>query len=369
MKDKKIDVVVIGAGMAGLGAASALADSGKKVLVLNMENKGSSSPAAGGILDPLLEMTADSPFLPFCLRAFKGWQGELKRLEKKSGLAVGYRRCGMLYAAFTPQEEETLKKRFEWQRKSGIAVSWKSREWILKKEPEMNPAVMSGLFYPSIGRVQPPRLLKAMKIGAVRSGVKFVEAGTEPEIVFERGIAQGVRVGKNFYPASAVVNAAGSWAGTFKKAGWKPPVKPARGQIIVARRNKLKIGSILHTLDGGYIVPWDPDTLLLGSTVEMAGFNPECTEEGLNTIRQKCERLVPALSSSKPVMVWAGLRPFPKDRFPIIGPARHKNLYYAAGFYRSGILIGNYAGRLLAKGIVSGRMPLELKTFDPGRFK
>lgn len=357
---RKFDAIVLGPGMAGLGTALALARLNRRVLVIGRKKiNGDSSPAAAGILDPLLEMSPDSPFLPFCMRAFRGWTREAAAIEKVSRKKIGYNACGMFYAAFTPEEEKKLRGRFAWQKKFLSAVL-KDRSWALKREPDLNPAVRSGIYYPSIGRVQPRRLLSAMKAEARKRGVRFVLAGSTPHLDAANGKIRGVSIGKTFYETEAVVNAAGSWAGEG--------IVPVRGQILVVERKKLKVGMILHTLDGGYIVPWDKNNLVLGSTVEHAGFKPLVTPEGRKAIRKKNQRLVPALAECRELDRWAGLRPFPKDRFPLIGPSHIPGLFIAAGYYRSGILIGNYAGRLLAQGMVSGKMPAELKPFDPRRF-
>ncbi len=366
---KKYDVIVLGGGVAGLGAAGALARPGKKILVLTPSGvKGQSSPAAGGILDPFLEMKLRSPFLPFCVRAFREWPADVRRLEKNTSMKAGYQKSGMLYVAFNREEERLLKKRFLWQRRVGIPVSWRGPEWISKHEPEVSPKAVGGIFYPTIGRVQPAVFLRALKADAVKRGVKILETAKPPRLLIRGGRVAGVFAGKDFYPCSAAVNASGCWAGAVRTLGGKLPVQPVRGQIVITEKKKLRIRSVLHTVDGGYIVPWDPDTLLLGSTVEKVGFNPKVTSAGLRAIRRKNERLVPALRSRKMVDSWAGLRPFPKDRFPLIGASKVPGLYVAAGFYRSGILIGRYAGKLLARGIFSGRMPRELKPFDPERF-
>lgn len=360
--NKRFDAIVLGAGMAGLGVAKALADMGRSVLIADVKShKGKSSPAAGGILDPLLEMKSGSPFLPFCLKAFREWSGDLAKIEKLAGKKSGYRECGMLYVALSREDEKNLKARFRWQKKTGFPVQWKTREWILKNEPAVSAHALSGLFYPAIGRIQPVRLIEVMRAAAKKRGVKFLDLKEPAKVLLRGGKAAGVRAGKDFFQADAVINAAGSWAGTR--------VKPARGQILIVRKGRLKIDSILHTVNGGYVVPWDKDTLLLGSTVEFKGFKAVVTPEGRKVIRRKNEALVPGLKRCAEIDRWAGLRPFPEDRFPLIGKTRIPGLFMAAGYYRSGILIGHYAGRVLAKGVVSGKMPAVLKPFDPERFE
>ncbi len=365
----KFDVIIAGGGVAGLGTAIAMAEEGRSVLVADVKkHRGKSSPAAGGILDPLLEMKKNSPFLPFCLSAFRAWPGDLRRLERGAGKKAGYLPCGMLYAALSSADEKNLKARYRWQKKTGFPVLWKSREWILKNEPEVHASVRSGLFYPAIGRIQPVKLLDVMKRYARKKGVRFFESNSPARLILKNKKAAGISAGRAVFEADAVINASGSWAGADFHLGFKPPVKPARGQILVVRRNNLKIRSVLHTVNGGYVVPWDQNTLLLGSTVEFAGFHPDVTSAGRESIRSKNQKLIPGLKNCRETASWAGLRPFPKDRFPLIGPTRIPGLYMAAGYYRSGILISFYAGQLLAKTVLSGKMPPMLKPFDPRRF-
>lgn len=363
------DVIIAGAGMAGLGTALALAALKRKVLVVTRKSvKGESSPAAGGILDPLLEMKPASFFLPFCMRAFRSWPKELRFLEKKTGLKIGYQKNGVLYAALSLKDEKILASRYRWQKKIGIKTQWMTRKECLKKEPLLSLNVRAGLFYPEIGRVQPRILLKVLSAAARKLGVQFCYTDEFPKVKIQKGEVAGIQAGSIFYSAPAVVNATGSWAGNSQGLGPAVPVKPARGQILILKKGKLKIKNILHTVDGGYIVPWDPDSLLIGSTVEFSGFKPEVTSLGRKIIREKNQRLVPSLAACEEMDSWAGLRPFPKDRYPLIGPTRIPGLYMAAGYYRSGILIGLYAGKLLARGIVSGKMPTELRLLDPRRF-
>ena len=225
----RFDVIVAGAGMAGLGTALALAVLKRKVLVVTRKGmKGESSPAAGGILDPLLEMNPGSFFLPFCLRAFRDWPAALRQLEKKTGLKIGYQTSGMLYGALSQKEAEILAERYRWQKSLGIKTQWLTRTEILKKEPLLSPEVLSGLFYPEIGRVQPRRLLKVLFEAARKSGIQFCFSSELPQIKTKNGKVAGVQTGKKFYEAPTVVNATGSWAGIRQGLGPAAPVKPAR---------------------------------------------------------------------------------------------------------------------------------------------
>lgn len=366
---KKFDAIVLGTGVAGLGCALALARSGRKVLVIGKKGiQGESSPAAAGILDPLLEMKPGSPLLKLSLAAFRRYPAFIRELKKQTGSTADFLKTGMLYVAKTAAEEKVLKYRYLWQKRLGFPVRQVTRQEMLKFQPALSDSVLSGIYYPTIGKVNPAKLVALLSLWAKKSGARILKFSTGPRIVIKKNKVAGVAVGREFFPSAVVVNATGSWAGSNRSLGICPPVRPARGQILILE-GKAPISTILHSLDGAYIVPWGPGKYLIGSTVEFVGFKPCITAEGIRDIQKRAEALAPAVRGFKRVDAWAGLRPFPKDRMPLLGETKVRGLYAAGGYYRSGILIGPYAGYLLAKGILSGKMPRVLTPFSPKRFR
>ena len=366
---KKYDVIILGAGAAGLSVAAALAENGQKVLVVSKKLFGEASPASAGILDPFLEMKPRHPFFLFCRTAFRNYPSFIRKIEKATGKSVGYEKTGMLYVAMTPREEKELRKRYHWQKDCGIPLRLLSAKAILKIHPGIHPQLRAGLFYPNIGRVQPRKLVAALTAYVKQYRGRLIKAAAGVSLAVESGKVSGIRIGKKKWEAPAVVNAAGAWAGIMTDKSLKIPVLPARGQIFLAK-GKLKISTIVHSLTGGYVVPWEKAAggkkiYLVGSNVEFRGFNASVTPEVMKDIRDRNERILPGLRSCRKIQSWAGLRPYSKRRLPYIGPSKIKGLYWAAGYYRSGILMSPYAGKLLAKGIVSGRMPEVLKPFYP----
>lgn len=360
------DMIVIGDGIAGWAAALGLARCRKKILVIGKTGiQGGSTAHAAGILDPFLEMNQGSPLFKLAQEALFSYPRWVRSLGVSLEEA-GYKTVGMIYIAMNGAQEKELRRRLTWQKKTGIPVRWLSASQVLAREPQVSRNLRGGLFYPSIPRVQPEKLMKALRASARKKGVRILMSKSSAKLVISRERVQGVNLEGRFLKSKAVIQASGAWAGV---SGTPLPVKPVRGQILIVKKGKSKISSILHSMDGGYIVPWDAGTLLLGSTVELAGFKPQTTSQGLLSIRRRTEKIVPALKTAKILRTWAGLRPFPKGRLPIIGPTGVKGLYGAAGYYRSGILISGLAGELLAKGIVTGRMPRPLRPFSAKRFK
>ena len=67
---------------------------------------------------------------------------------------------------------------------------------------------------------------------------------------------------------------------------------------------------------------------------------------------------------------WAGLRPYPSDGLPVIGPVPgREGLYVATGHGRMGITLGPVTGKLLAQVILDGASPRELEPFRIERFR
>lgn len=374
MNSKKFDAVVAGAGIAGLCAALALAKAGKKVLIISKEEKGKSTPAAAGILDPFLEMTLHHPLFKLSQKAFRAYPAFIKEIERASGRKTGYKKTGMVYLAFSKAEVREIRSRYAWQKKSQIPVKIRPAKSVLKADPAVPSNLSAGLYYPTIGRVQPRLLTAALKIYLKKKGAVIAETRQFPSLILDKGRVAGIRLAGQRIQSPVVVNATGSWA--LKKQGLgKPlPVLPARGQILIYE-GKEKISTILHSLDGGYIVPWNNGTVkkgtyeyLVGSNVEFSGFKPVMTPGGIAQIRRKNERIFPPLKKCKIIDRWVGLRPFSKKKQPLIGPSKIKGLWHAGGYYRSGILISPYAGKLLAESIISGKLTPELKAFDPRKF-
>lgn len=362
------DAIVLGPGIAGLGVAIGLARRGKKVLVLGKRGmEGAASSRAAGILDPFLEFKPSDPLLRLGLRAVRDFPSRVRSIEKATHRKVGYLKTGLIYLAKTSGEVRRFRRRLRWQRKL-FPLRWMGRDEVLKFLPFVGSKVRAGLFYPTIARIIASDFVDALRKYAGHLGIHVAEVSERTRILVKQDQVKGVRIGGRVWTASVVVNAAGSWAGKHRNGLGIAPVEPARGQILILKPRKtsrLQLSTILHSANGGYLVPWKDETFLAGSTVERAGFKPYVTSKGIRSVWAKVKSLVPEIESCRCTNRWAGLRPYSKIGRPLIGPTKIRGLYLAAGYFRSGILIGCYAGDLLAKSIVSGKISKELEPLSP----
>jgi glycine oxidase len=168
--------------------------------------------------------------------------------------------------------------------------------------------------------------------------------------------------------AEAVVVATGPWsmfAGPW--LGYQVPVRPLKGQIVYLEPPGALPGhAIFH--DTGYVLPKPSGKLMVGTTEEDAGFDPQPTLQGQAAIMDAVLRLAPRLRGVPIREVTACLRPLSADGLPFIGAAPSwRGLYLATGHGRKGILLCLITGKHLARLIVQGRTDPSIAEFSPFR--
>ena len=98
--------------------------------------------------------------------------------------------------------------------------------------------------------------------------------------------------------------------------------------------------------------------MLVGSTLEHAGFDKTITTDARDSLLQSAYKILPELQQFHPQKQWAGLRPYAPDGVPYIGNVgEFENLFVNAGQYRNGLLLAPASARLLADCLL-GRMPI-----------
>ena len=362
------DVVVLGGGVVGLSAARALATEGVRVLVVERGRVGEeASGAAAGMLLAQADTAADSPLLEIALRARARHAGLAAELEEETGIAVERSAHGVVEVAFSEAEESVLRDRAAWQRARGLNVETWSGADLRDAEPNLNPAVRSGLYFEDDRSVDNVRLVRALAASAVARGAALRCGRPVTGLVVEAGRVAGVRAGPEQIRAPVVVNAMGAWAGLVPGDAAPPPVEPVRGHIVAF---DLAAG-LLHRVvcsHRGYLVPRADGRLLAGSTVERAGFDKSVTAAALHAVLAIALELAPMLSGVRIADSWAGLRPGTPDDLPIIGMGSVEGLVHAAGLFRNGILLGPLIGEAAAR-LALGRDPgIDLTPFSPSRF-
>jgi glycine oxidase len=369
-----VKAAVVGGGIIGASVAWRLASRGIAVTIFERGRAGQeASWAAAGMIAPQAEAEGPGPFLDICLRGREAFDAIIDQLVHESGIDPEYDRPGILYVALDANEQRELERRVQWQRKAGLGaeVEELSGEEARRMEPALSSEVTYALHLPSNRRTENRKLTQAYLTAAMRAGATVHEGVRVDAIVASSGRASGVMLGNgSVESADIVVVAAGAWINHIRGLeADEVPIRPVRGQIICFQGRPAMLGPAIFSLRG-YLVPRRDGRLLAGSTMEDAGYDHSVTMAGMGRIITGANALVPRLSTLPFREAWSGLRPATDDLMPVLGPSpSFSNVLYAAGHYRSGILLSAITGEIIAD-LAVGRAPsINLEPYSPARFK
>lgn len=244
--------------------------------------------------------------------------------------------------------------------------------------PEAVPERWPGLAVPhraalldSAARVNGQRLAAALR----RAGGEDLDTMREDatQITVDAGRVTGVVTDDDRYEAPTVVITGGAWSPTFAdQLGTALPITPQRGQIAHLDASNLAADSlpIVSGFRGHYLVPWEDGRIVAGATRETGtGFEPHPTVAGVREVLDEATRVAPVLDGASVEEFRVGLRPTTEDGLPVLGPLPDvEGAYVATGHGATGLQLGPYTGRLVARSIVDGTDDLADGPFAASRF-
>ena len=358
---KSWDAIVVGAGIIGLSLAIELNKQGLRVLVVEKGEPGrEASWAAGGML---VDYPAET--LPglreLATASARMYREFVHELEDESGLKIDLRSVGTLQFHDAPPEPDGLDTH-------GWIARWRELEPNLKAA-NLRATSRVGVYLKE--RSVDPRHLTAAALGAARHrGIDFSSGDHVLAVEVADGKAAGVRTNKTLFAAGMVVNCAGAWAGQIGPHLF--PTRPVKGQMLcVAMPQKELVRHVVRTMGltpDVYLIPRSDGRMLIGTTVEEAGFDKQTVPETILKLRQAALDLVPKLADARILESWAGLRPGTPDGLPILGATPTPGYFVATGHFRDGILLAPVTARVMAE-VISGRAPgYDLGAFSALRF-
>jgi glycine oxidase len=142
---------------------------------------------------------------------------------------------------------------------------------------------------------------------------------------------------------------------------------PVRGQMILYRLEQPLDLPIINE-GARYVVPRDNGYVLVGATIEEAGFDETTTDSAIETLAADARRLVPALSQDKIEKTWAGLRPGTHDGFPYMGRfPGFDNAFVSTGHFKTGLQLSPGSAVAMADLIEGKKTLVDLTPFAPSR--
>jgi glycine oxidase len=363
------DVIVVGAGIVGCAVAYELARRGASVEIVDDRPVAmGATQASAGVLAPFIE-ARDGPMLDLTVRSLDMYDDFMTRVSADAGVAVAYRRTGTIDVATNDAELRALRATAEVLRERGVTALLLDAAATRAEEPQLGEGAAGGLLIEAHGFVGAADLARALVQAARRHGAQLIESSRVRRIMRRDGDLV-VETDRGSLSGDAVVIAAGSWSGEIAVDGIsaRVPVRPVRGQLLALGWTGTPLRRVTWS-SRCYLVPWDDGTLLVGATVEEAGFDERATVAGVRDLLEAVSDLVPHAWSAAFRGVRVGLRPATLDNLPVIGASRVvPNVMYATGHYRNGVLLAPLTAQLVADAMLEQKIDPLLASLTPARF-
>jgi glycine oxidase len=359
-----VNVCIIGAGIVGASIAFELASRGARVRVLDPRGVGrGATHASAGILAPHVEGHSEA-LLRLGVCSLGLYEEFVARIEADSGEPVEFERSGTLQVALDEAEVATLTAAAGALTSARVGHSLLDAAAASRLEPRLTGRALAALLIPDHAYVAASALTSAAARAATRHGAVFstaravrVEDGHDTMRVVTAEPDEAAA-------ADAVVVAAGVWSSIPPRSA---PVKPVRGQLLRLSVDERPASRVIWGTRC-YAVSWRDGTVLVGATMEDAGFDERATVEGVRGLVDAAIELMPTLRSARFEEVRVGLRPMLPDELPAIGrSASTRNLFFATGHFRNGVLLAPLTARLIADLVLDGREHPELALARPSR--
>jgi len=317
------------------------------VLVLDRQQPGrEASSAAAGML------AATDPETPpllreLCLEGARLYPEFVQKIEGASQIQVDFRRHGtIVIGGETPADSA-----------SGDCRPLSSEE-LRRAEPHVETGGLPACFVAE-DSVDPALLMQSTLVAAQRLGIE-IRGGIHVQAMDSSGSRVEVITDQGRLLAGAAVNCRGAWSGA--------PVTPRKGQMLYLQPQRPGLLAHVVRAPGAYIVPRSSGKILVGATLEDAGFDKVVDPQTIRQLHSAAARHVPELASATVIESWAGLRPGSPDNLPLIGETATSRVFLASGHFRNGILLAPVTARIVADLIAGRPAGMDISPFAPQRF-
>jgi len=305
-----MNILVKGAGVAGLAAALELARHGVSVTVADTRSspEGGASWFAGGMLAPWCEReSAEQAVFDLGQSAADWWEAALPGHVVRKGTLV-----------VAPARDTGELSRFAHRTAGGAA--WLDEEGIAKLEPALAGRFRKGLFFAGEAHLDPREALLSLRRDLAARSVRFLS-----------GVARDMPVAG----FDRVVECTGAAA-----IGVVKGLRGLRGEMLYLQTSEIKLSRpvrLLHPRHPLYVVPRANGRFMVGATMIEADDGGPVTARSLMELLNAAYALHPAFAEARVVETGAGVRPAYADNFPCV--SADTDAIRVNGLYRHGFLL------------------------------
>jgi len=252
---KRVDVVIVGAGIIGIATAYELTRKGLQVVVLDKGRVAAeqSSRNWGWVR----KQNRDEREIPLIKYSLERW-GEISTEINQD---ISFRRTGITYVSTDPKDVA------RWDEWCKMAAAYDLDSQMLgakeanQKVPGTTKAWVGGVHSPTDGRAEPSRAVPLLTQASRQLGAKVIQHCAVRFIDTQNNTVCGVYTEKGYIKTSAVVCAAGAWASLFLKpvkhsfpqaSVYSTALRTEPAKEITAGNISVPGVTLRRRLDGGY---------------------------------------------------------------------------------------------------------------------
>ncbi|SHE54614.1 D-amino-acid dehydrogenase [Microbulbifer donghaiensis] len=400
---KKIDTLVVGAGIVGTAIAERLQSRGHQTVLVDRDapGDGCSSGNAGHfatdvvlplanpstilsipklLSDPLGPLTIRWSYLPRMLpwllrfaraalpsnaRASAQMLRELNsrsiasfdRLLGRTGLQALMVKRGALTLYETESGRQRNRATVALLREFGVQVEELDSGPLRELEPAVIKDVAGGLYFPKTAHtVNPLRLVQELA-KSFCSGGGEVQRAEVHRLQPQPGGRVEVGLDSGNIDARRVVVAAGAWSGTLvQQLGYRVPLDTERGYHLMLPQPGVELTRPMVSFERSFVMTPMEEGMRLAGTVELAGLRAAPNYRRADILFDHAQKILPGLQRGEATR-WMGFRPSLPDSLPVIGRApREENIYFAFGHQHLGLTQAAVTAEIIDD-LVAGREP------------
>jgi sarcosine oxidase subunit beta len=367
------DVVVIGAGIAGLAAARELAASGVgNIVVVERDYPGAGATGRNVARIRRMQLTEELS------RVALACQDKYERMGGDLGSNVLFYRLGYAWILYGSDEVERMRDIVAMHARLGIRSELLSPEETLRHLPVFTGGEpVAGCVLSDDAIVHHDAVVWAHLDHLERAApgrVSVQPHTTVTSVEVDGGRVRAVATDQGRIQTPLVINATDGWSTEINAmVGVRMPNRPRRREVLVTAPLQRTIeaavtfyrpseGWFNQTLRGEVVMgAVDPD--------EPVGVNQRSSWAFLRRTAELMTRKAPALRDVTVIRQWGGMYDITPDHVPIVGPTVQLDGWWqAVGWSGRGMLLAPYLTELLAEHMVTGTAPAMLRPFLPDRF-
>jgi heterotetrameric sarcosine oxidase gamma subunit len=375
-------VVVIGGGVIGASVAYHLTRLGCTDVTLLEQGhlSGGTTWHASGLLGQLRATESGTRLVQYSSMLYR-------RLEAETGLATGYKACGGVTVARSPDRLTQLRRTAATAAAFGLDCELISPKRARELYPVLETSDLLGaLWLPGDATVNAVDVTASLIRGARDQGATICQETRVTGVNAPGGTVQGVETDRGAVEAEIVVNCAGQWAHAIgAMCGVHVPLHSAEHFYVVTEQIEgvHRDIPILRDPDGYTYFREEVGGLLVG------GFEPEAKPwvapdqipypfefqlldedwDHFSILMSNAILRIPVLATTGIRKFYNGPESFTPDNQFLLGESPEvKNFFVGAGFNSVGIASAGGAGRALAEWIVEGEPTSDLSGVDIRRF-